>query len=97
MNGTTEESKVVDKKNGSDSIKIRKAKTVDKKPGVVKKPLVKVEAKSESNKKELSKDKKVMTRSQIAEKKYGVDATWHPFEIFFNKQKEEKTDQQLKK
>ena len=48
----------------------------------------KTENKPSSNKNEPPKVKKPLTRAQIAEKKFGVESTWRPFEIFFNKQKE---------
>ena len=54
-----------------------------------KKPSVKTENKSNPDKNEPPKVKNPMTRAQIAEKKFGVESTWRPFEIFFNKQKKE--------
>ena len=33
--------------------------------------------------------KKPLSRAQIAEKKFGVESTWRPFEAFFNKDKKE--------
>lgn len=93
VNEKTEPKEVV-KGNSNDFVK--KAEAVDKKPvakRVVKtsnkKPAAKTENKSDSDKKEPPKVKKPLTRAQIAEKKYGVESTWRPFEIFFNKQKEE--------
>lgn len=94
MNEVTEktESKEVVKGNSNDFVK--KAEAVDKKPVAKratkptnKKPAAKTENKPDSDKKEPPK-KKPLTRAQIAEKKYGVESTWRPFEIFFNKQKE---------
>ena len=95
MNKSNEkiEPKEVVKGNSDDFVK--KAEAVDKKPvakriikTVNKKHSAKTENKSGSDKNERPKVKKPMTRAQIAEKKYGVDSTWRPFEIFFNKQKE---------
>ena len=96
VNEKTEPKEVV-KGNSNDFVK--KAEAVDKKPVAKrvaktsnKKPAAKTENKSGSDKKEPPKVKKPLTRAQIAEKKYGVESTWRPFEIFFNKQKEsEKT------
>ncbi len=88
------ESKEVVKGNSNDFVK--KAEAVDKKPvakriikTINKKPAAKTENKPGSDKKEPPKVKKPLTRAQIAEKKYGVESTWRPFEAFFNKQKEE--------
>lgn len=93
MNEKTESKEVV-KGNSNDFVK--KAKAVDKKPvakrvakPINKKPAAKTENKPDSDKKEPPKVKKPLTRAQIAEKKFGVESTWRPFEIFFNKQKEE--------
>ena len=36
------------------------------------------------------KPKKPITRAQIAEKKFGVESTWRPFESFFKNKDEEK-------
>ena len=87
------EPKEVVKGNSDDFVK--KAEAVDKKPVVKriiktanKKHSAKTENKSSSEKKEPPKVKKPLTRVQIAEKKFGVESTWRPFEIFFNKQKE---------
>ena len=72
---------------------------VDKKPVAKravkptnKKPTTKTENKPGSNKNEPPKVKKPLTRAQIAEKKFGVESTWRPFEIFFNKQKEKEAE-----
>lgn len=75
---------------------IKKAKAVDKKP-VSKKPnKVNKANKPHTNEKpdNTTKDtngkpvvKKPLTRAQIAEKKFGVESTWRPFEAFFNKKK----------
>lgn len=90
------EPKEIVKGNSDDFVK--KAEAVDKKPvdkhkHIGKKPNKKStnknENKSGSDKKEPPKVKKPLTRSQIAEKKFGVESTWRPFEIFFNKKKEE--------
>jgi hypothetical protein len=85
--------KEVVKGNSSDFVK--KAKAVDKKPvakhivkSINKKPAAKTENKSGSDKNEPPKVKKPLSRAQIAERKYGVESTWRPFEIFFNKQTE---------
>ena len=87
------EPKEVVKGNSDDFVK--KAEAVDKKPVAKriiktanKKHTDKTENKPGSDKKEPPKVKKPLTRAQIAEKKYGVDSTWRPFEIFFNRQKE---------
>lgn len=96
VNEKTEPKEVV-KGNSNDFVK--KAEAVDKKPVAKrvaktsnKKPTAKTENKPGSDKIEPPKVKKPLTRAQIAEKKYGVESTWRPFEIFFNKQKEsEKT------
>lgn len=87
------EPKEVVKGNSNDFVK--KAEAVDKKPVAKhigkkpnKKPDSKTENKVSSEKKEQPKVKKPLTRAQIAEKKYGVDSTWRPFEIFFNREKE---------
>ena len=91
------ETKEVVKGNSNDFVK--KAEAVDKKPVAKrvakrvakptnKKPTIKTENKPSSNKNEPPKVKKPLTRAQIAEKKFGVESTWRPFEIFFNKQKE---------
>ena len=87
------ETKEVVKGNSNDFVK--KAEAVDKKPVAKhvakptnKKPTTKTENKPSSNKNEPPKVKKPLTRAQIAEKKFGVESTWRPFEIFFNKQKE---------
>ena len=98
VNGKTKPKEVV-KGNSNDFVKKAKAadkksvfKHVDKK--INKKPNVKTEnSKSGSDKKEPPKVKKSLTCAQIAEKKYGVESTWRPFESFFNKNKEtEKTN-----
>ena len=98
VNGKTKPKEVV-KGNSNDFVKKAKAadkksvfKHVDKKTN--KKPNVKTEnSKSGSDKKEPPKVKKSLTCAQIAEKKYGVESTWRPFESFFNKNKEtEKTN-----
>ena len=98
LNGKTKPKEVV-KGNSNDFVKKAKAadkksvfKHVDKK--LTKKPDVKTENnKPGSDKKEPSNVKKSLTRAQIAEKKYGVESTWRPFESFFNKNKEtEKTN-----
>ena len=93
VNEKTEPKEVV-KGNSNDFVK--KAEAVDKKPVSKhigkkpnKKPSSKTENKSSSEKKEPPKVKKPLTREQIAEKKFGVESTWRPFEIFFNKQKKE--------
>ena len=87
------EPKEVVKGNSDDFVK--KAEAVDKKPVAKriiktanKKHAAKTENKPGSGKNEPPKVKKPLTRAQIAEKKYGVDSTWRPFEIFFNRQKE---------
>ena len=93
VNGKTKPKEVV-KGNSNDFVKKAKAadkksvfKHVDKKTN--KKPNVKTEnSKSGSDKKEPPKVKKSLTCAQIAEKKYGVESTWRPFESFFNKNKE---------
>ena len=98
VNGKIKPKEVV-KGNSNDFVKKAKAadkksvfKHVDKK--INKKPNVKTEnSKSGSDKKEPPKVKKSLTCAQIAEKKYGVESTWRPFESFFNKNKEtEKTN-----
>lgn len=93
VNEKTEPKEVV-KGNSNDFVK--KAEAADKKPvakRVVKptnkKSAAKTENKPGSDKKEPPKVKKPLTRAHIAKKKYGVESTWRPFEIFFNKQKEE--------
>ena len=73
---------------------IKKAKAVDKKP-VSKKPnnINKTNKPHTNEKTDNAKDttngkpvvKKPLTRAQIAEKKFGVESTWRPFEAFFNK------------
>ena len=89
------EPKEIVKGNSDDFVK--KAEAVDKKPvdkhkhvgkKPNKKPASKTENKSDSEKKESPKVKKPLTRAQIAEKKFGVESTWRPFESFFNKNKE---------
>ena len=87
------EPKEVVKGNSDDFVK--KAEAADKKPVAKriiktanKKHVAKTENKPGSDKNESPKVKKPLTRAQIAEKKYGVDSTWRPFEIFFNRQKE---------
>lgn len=76
---------------------IKKAKAVDKKP-VSKKPnkINKTNKPHTNNEKpDNAKDatngkpivKKPLTRAQIAEKKFGVESTWRPFEAFFNNKK----------
>ena len=88
VNEKTEPKEVV-KGNSNDFVK--KAEAVDKKPvakHIGKKPASKTENKSSSEKKEPPKVKKPLTREQIAEKKFGVESTWRPFESFFNKNKE---------
>ena len=98
LNGKTKPKEVV-KGNSNDFVK--KAKVADKKSvfkhidkKLTKKPDVKTENnKPGSDKKEPFNVKKSLTRAQIAEKKYGVESTWRPFESFFNKNKEtEKTN-----
>ena len=88
VNEKTEPNEVV-KGNGNDFVKT--ADAVDKKPvakHIGKKPASKTENKYSSEKKEPPKVKKPLTRAQIAEKKFGVESTWRPFESFFNKNKE---------
>ena len=88
VNEKTEPKEVV-KGNSNDFVK--KAEDVDKKPvskHIGKKPASKTENKSSSEKKEPPKVKKPLTRAQIAEKKFGVESTWRPFESFFNKNRE---------
>ena len=93
LNGKTKPKEVV-KGNSNDFVK--KAKVADKKSvfkHVDKKLTKKSDVKTENNKpgsdkKEPPKVKKSLTRAQIAEKKYGVESTWRPFESFFNKNKE---------
>ena len=92
VNEKTEPKEVV--KGNSDDF-VKKAEVVDKKPVAKhigkkpnKKPASKTENKSSSEKKEPPKVKKPLTRAQIAEKKFGVESTWRPFESFFNKNKE---------
>ena len=90
------EPKEVVKGNSNDFVK--KAEAIDKKPVAKhiigkktnKKPSTKTENKSGSDKKETQPktNKKPLTRAQIAEKKFGVESTWRPFESFFNKDKE---------
>ena len=96
MNGVNEktETKEVVKGNSNDFVK--KAEAIDKKPVAKhigkktnKKPSIKTENKSGSDKKETPKVKKPLTRAQIAEKKFGVESTWRPFESFFKKKNEE--------
>ena len=91
LNETTEPKEVV-KGNSNDFVK--KAEAVDRKPVAKrnvkpnnKKPASKTENKPGSDKNEPPKVKKPLTRAQIAEKKFGVESTWRPFENFFNKQK----------
>lgn len=91
VNEKTEPKEVV--KGNSDDF-VKKAEAVDKKPVAKhigkkpnKKPASKTENKSSSEKKEPPKVKKPLTRAQIAEKKFGVESTWRPFESFFNKDK----------
>ena len=86
------EPKEIVKGNSDDFVK--KAEAVDRKPVVKrtikpnnKKLASKTENKSDSDKKELPNVKKPLTRAQIAEKKFGVESTWRPFEFFFNKEK----------
>ena len=93
VNEKTEPKEVV--KGNSDDF-VKKAEAVDKKPVAKhfgkkpnKKPASKTENKSDSEKKEPPKVKKPLTHAQIAEKKFGVESTWRPFENFFNKKKEE--------
>lgn len=93
VNEKTEPKEVV-KGNSNDFVK--KAEAVDKKPVAKhigkkpnKKPASKTENESSSEKKEPPKVKKPLTSAQIAEKKFGVESTWRPFENFFNKKKEE--------
>ena len=96
MNGVNEktEPKEVVKGNSNDFVK--KAEAIDKKPVAKyigkktnKKPSIKTENKSDSDKKETPKVKNPLTRAQIAEKKFGVESTWRPFESFFKKKNEE--------
>ena len=93
MNEKTEPKEVV-KGNSKDFVK--KAEAIDKKPVVKhigkqnkKKSTNKTENKPNSEKKEPPKVKTPLNRAQIAEKKFGVESTWRPFENFFNKKKEE--------
>ena len=77
---------------------VNKAATADKKPvkkigkKLNKKPVSETEApKEKTNDGEPKKPivKKPLTRAQIAEKKFGVESTWRPFEAYFNKNKKE--------
>ena len=93
VNEKTEPKEVV--KGNSDDF-VKKAEAVDKKPVAKhigkkpnKKPASKTENKTNSEKKEPPKVKTPLTRAQIAEKKFGVESTWRPFENFFDKKKEE--------
>ena len=93
MNEKTKQKEVV-KGNSNDFVK--KAEAVDKKPVAKhvsklnkKKPTDKTENKPNSEKKEPPKVKTPLTRAQIAEKKFGVESTWRPFESFFKKKNEE--------
>ena len=97
MKKVNEKSKTKEVVKGNSNDFVKKAESVDKKPvdkrsnskKTNKKPSVKTENKSNSDKNEPPKVKNPMTRAQIAEKKFGVESTWRPFEIFFNKQKKE--------
>ena len=97
MKKANEKSKTTEVVKGNSDDFVKKAESVDKKPvdkhsnskKLIKKPSVKTENKSNSDKNEPPKVKNPMTRAQIAEKKYGVESTWRPFEIFFNNQKKE--------
>lgn len=95
MNEVNEKIKPKEVVKGNSDDFVKKAEAVDKKPVAKriikttnKKHAAKTENKPGSDKNEPPKVKKPLTRAQIAEKKYGVDSTWRPFEIFFNKQKE---------
>ena len=94
MNEVNEKTKEVVKGNSNDFVK--KAEAVDKKPVTKhigklnkKKHTYKNENKPNSEKKEPPKVKTPLSRAQIAEKKFGVESTWRPFENFFNKKKED--------
>ena len=95
MKKVNEKSKTKEVVKGNSDDFVKKAESVDKKPvdkhskKTNKKPSVKTENKSNSDKNEPPKVKNPMTRAQIAKKKFGVESTWRPFEIFFNKQKKE--------
>lgn len=90
MKNVNEKSKTTEVVKGNSDDFVKKAESVDKKPvdkrsnskKTNKKPSVKTENES-------PKVKNPMTHAQIAEKKFGVESTWRPFEIFFNKQKKE--------
>ena len=77
---------------------VKKAEAADKKPvqkNTDKKPN---NAKKNDSKKSSEQNgkpvqpivKKPLTRAQIAEKKFGVESTWRPFEAFFGNKKDEK-------
>ena len=80
---------------------VAKAESVDKKPvqkNFGKKNKKNFPKKNSQNKEEKAsgndknpdqKPKKPLSRAQIAEKKFGVESTWRPFESFFNKDKKE--------
>lgn len=97
MKNVNEKSKTTEVVKGNSDDFVKKAESADKKPvdkhsnskKTNKKSSVKTENKSNSDKNESPKVKNPMTRAQIAEKKFGVESTWRPFEIFFNKQKKE--------
>ena len=97
MKRVYEKSKTTEVVKGNSDDFVKKAEAVDKKPinkhsnnkKTNKKPSVETENKSNSDKNEPPKVKNTMTRAQIAKKKYGVESTWRPFEIFFNNQKKE--------
>ena len=97
MKKANEKSKTTEVVKGNSDDFVKKAESVDKKPvdkhsnskKTNKKPSIKTENKSGSDKKETPKVKKPLTRAQIAEKKFGVESTWRPFESFFKKKNEE--------
>lgn len=91
------EPKEVVKGNSEDFVK--KAEAVDKKPvqkninkkhNTAKKNDFKKPSEQNGGKPAQPIVKKPLTRAQIAEKKFGVESTWRPFEAFFNNKKDEK-------
>lgn len=91
------EPKEVVKGNSEDFVKKAEAadkkpvqKNIDKKPNNAKKNNAKKSSEQNGDKPAQPIVKKPLTRAQIAEKKFGVESTWRPFEAFFNKNKDEK-------
>lgn len=91
------EPKEVVKGNSEDFIKKAEAadkkpvqKNIDKKPNNAKKKNDVKKSSEQNGKPAQPIVKKPLTRAQIAEKKFGVESTWRPFEAFFNKNKDEK-------